>query len=811
MSIAQKSVRSAALLVILLLVSAVSAQVRLASLWQEGTTYYYYSWTPLTGQVDTLWRFKANHDAWVDFPVLFAAGTDGHLYAAGEGGEWLRGALFSADTATGELTTLYDFNDLPNGYDPAPYLYHLGGDVFLGTTNAGGSNGTGVVYRYDAVAHSYTKLLDMPANWQGTGPSLLHTDGNLYIHSYSTIYRYDIAQNTLVPELAMTYAQGGSSVRQMSSHPDGSILIAAPGVPNTNGRIYTLQPGSGSLGTLYQFPDNSLPTAAPNEPLAVSYCAADGALYVSCHRGGPYIYGGLVRIEPGGQRTDLMYYDMQGEDLHDLHWAGNDTLLVTVNGYTPEEITYHRYVRNDTALTVLHDTTHVRLCSWPYYAGQRAYHLVGITRNHAEEQLRRFEWPVADMDTLGSLNHEYIQDITRRMAVRNDGRPVFLANSSWYRTYLMRYHPGSGVVDTIAYAERSGGLTSLMPLLQGDTLLVGTDALPGTNDWYIYTWNVVTGVRDSLFVFPEGSLPITRLTDTGNGIYYCSGYSDGVTVLFQVDLVAQAVTVAHTFTEAEGYWTNEDMLLASDGRLYGTTRHGTTFGGALFSFDPAQQQFSLLHQFNTLDGQSPRDRLYERTVNGQQVLVGFTATSPGRAYHFGLTDHALTWMTPLNTPDCDYYWWSRWVLASDDQLYSMNFFQTWQVDSAHFMRVDPTTGAVDCVQVYDITYGSGAVEMIDFTELGGGIHTAVPGAHAPGRGALSLAQDGPHVRFTWNGSEPPVNFRLVDAMGRCVLERPLNGAHSLAVPLHQLPNGLYIAHLSGPHGVLAAVKVMPAR
>jgi hypothetical protein len=72
---------------------AAHAQVRLASLWLEGTTYYYYSWHSSTGAIDTLWRFKANADAHLLGRGRLAMGTDGLLYGTGDGGEWLRGAL----------------------------------------------------------------------------------------------------------------------------------------------------------------------------------------------------------------------------------------------------------------------------------------------------------------------------------------------------------------------------------------------------------------------------------------------------------------------------------------------------------------------------------------------------------------------------------------------------------------------------------------------------------------------------------------------------------------------------------------------
>lgn len=786
---------------------AAHAQVRLASLWLEGTTYYYYSWHSSTGAIDTLWRFKANADAHLLGRGRLAMGTDGLLYGTGDGGEWLRGALFSADTALGAITAHYAFNDVPNGSRPHPDLYHLGNNLFLGTTTEGGENGTGVVFSFDATAGTYTNLLDLPAVWPTTQLTLMHNDGHLYLYGGSSVHRYDVAQNSLTTELQLTFAQGGTNIRDMISQPDGSILMACVVATGTNGRIYRYEPGSGVVDTWYEFVYNASPTSVPSYPVALSRNAADGLLYVSCIRGGPSMRGGLVRINPMiNQRVDLHYYTGQGEDLHDLHWAGSDTLLVTVNGYSTEEVYYHRHIRGGATTTVLHDQTGVDLASRLHYAGQRAYHFVSLVDNYTEQELRRWDWIAADMDTLDVLRFEPVGTVSHDLSVRPDGTALLITSSYWDRKFLLSYDPLAGTMDTLATADRSAGFQGFMPLVQGDSLLLGFDARPLSPDWFLYRWGLATGVHDSIAPFPVNWMPITRLIAAGNGLYYCGGSSGTISGFFKVDLAAPSVELVHTFTTAQGHWINEDLLLASNGKLYGTARFGGINNrGTLFSYDPAQEQFELIHQF-PVGYQGPVDRLYERTEGGQQVLIGFTELSPGRAYRLDLGTNTFTWLTPVNTPGCNYSWSARWRLASDGQLYSLNIDQGVPLENARFHRVDPSTGAVTCLQPYDIGYGSGDVEMIDFTEIDGAMVLTAPGQATVAEQALLVEQLAAGAWFTWSGQDAATGFQLFDALGRCILRRSLNGTRRWFVEASELPNGLFIGAVLCADGTVALAK-----
>lgn len=786
------------------------AQVRLASLWVEGTTYYYYGWHTATGSVDTLWRFKANNDAYLYGRGRMAMGDDGRLYGTGDGGEWLRGALFSADTATGSIVTHHTFHDVANGYMPHPDLYHVGENRFVGTTTEGGANGTGVVYAYDATMGTCTDLLHFPADWQPVGVTLLHSDGHLYLYGGTSVHRYDVAANTLTLEFQLTFAQGGTNIRDMISQPDGSILMACVVSQGTNGRIYRFEPGTGVVDTWFEFIYNNSPTAVPSYPVALSRNADDGLLYVSCIRGGPDTRGGLVRINPMiNQRLDLHYYTAQGEDLHDLHWAGTDTLLVTVNGYGTEEIFYHRHIRGGATTTVLHDGAEVDLATRLHYQGQRAYHFVSRMDQCTRQELRRWDWIQADMDTLDSLRYEPVAEVSHNMAVRPDGTALLMTRTNCDRRLILSYDPLAGSMDTVATAERSGGILSFMPLLEGDSVLIGGDAPSLSTDWYIYRWSLANGARDSIAPFPVNWMPITRLIGVGDGVYYCGGSSGTISGLFKVDLAVPSVELVHTLANAQGHWINEELLLASDGKLYGTARYGGINNqGTLFSYDPELEQFELIHQFPVGEA-GPLDRLYERTEGGQQVLIGFISVAPGRAYRLDLGTNVFTWLTPLNTPGCNYWWSTRWRLASDGQIYSMNIDQGGPLDNARFHRVDPSTGAVTCLQPYDIGYGSGAIDMVDFTEIDGALTLGASDPDTDAASSLLVGQDAHDAWFSWTGDEPPAVFELYDVLGQRIRQQGLIGARSWRMSIGDLPSGLYFCAVLDGHGVrLATSRVM---
>ncbi len=109
--------------------------------------------------------------------------NDGKLYGMtnGTGGSAVGGAIFSFDPASLSYTSLYNFDGI-NGGRPDGSLVQASNGKLYGTAAAGGSGEVGVVFSFDPVALSYTKLHDFDGTNGGLpyGNLMQASDGKLY-------------------------------------------------------------------------------------------------------------------------------------------------------------------------------------------------------------------------------------------------------------------------------------------------------------------------------------------------------------------------------------------------------------------------------------------------------------------------------------------------------------------------------------------------------------------------------------------------------------------------------------------------------
>ena len=91
-------------------------------------------------------------------------------------------------------------------------------------------------------------------------------------------------------------------------------------------------------------------------------------------------------------------------------------------------------------------------------------------------------------------------------------------------------------------------------------------------------------------------------TTTRGGDLTCNAPS-GCGIVFELDK-AGALTILHTFNDAEGAFPLAGLAPDSEGILYGTTENGGAFSdrGTVFKLDPATGRFTVLHNFGHSSG-----------------------------------------------------------------------------------------------------------------------------------------------------------------------------------------------------------------
>lgn len=98
-----------------------------------------------------------------------------------------------------------------------------------------------------------------------------------------------------------------------------------------------------------------------------------------------------------------------------------------------------------------------------------------------------------------------------------------------------------------------------------------------------------------------GALPVGRLIEVGGKLYGTAytGGGVGYGTLFEYDLLSGSFTTRVNFTHANGSRPSGTMILAGNGKLYGTTEEGGATGeGTLFEYDPATSTHTKKFDFS---------------------------------------------------------------------------------------------------------------------------------------------------------------------------------------------------------------------
>jgi uncharacterized repeat protein (TIGR03803 family) len=258
-------------------------------------------------------------------------GRDGNLYGTTEAGgtNGGNGAVFKIST-NGALTSLYSFTGGNDGATPEAGLVQGSDGSFYGTTEAGGTNGNGTVFKISA-SGALTSLYSFTGATDGAEPIaglVQGSDGYFYgtteaggTNDSGTIFRIS-TDGALTNLYSFSGGNDGAEpVAGLVQGNDGYFYGTTESGGNTNQAF-----GSG-LGTVFQFStDGGLTTLhsfgavtnASGDPLDGAYPEAglvqdsNGYLYGTTSGGGTTGSGTVFKITTGGALTSL--YSFTGRD-----------------------------------------------------------------------------------------------------------------------------------------------------------------------------------------------------------------------------------------------------------------------------------------------------------------------------------------------------------------------------------------------------------------------------------------------------------------------------------------------------------------
>lgn len=231
-------------------------------------------------------------------------GADQWLYGtSSDGGINGFGAIFKVTPAGSNYTILYNFagQAATDGAQPVAALFQGSNGVLYGTTQTGGSNNMGTVYKLNTDGSSYQILhhfMGAPGDGRMPLSSLLQgTDGALYGTTYyggandiGTVFRIDTNGNFAVSRDFSGAQDGSQPIGGLAVGSDGTFYGATRyGGPFDAGVAFRLAFDGSGFSILHAFEVLSADGAQPFAPLIFGN---DGALYGSTFYGGSYLTNG---------------------------------------------------------------------------------------------------------------------------------------------------------------------------------------------------------------------------------------------------------------------------------------------------------------------------------------------------------------------------------------------------------------------------------------------------------------------------------------------------------------------------------------
>ena len=252
--------------------------------------------------------------------------TNGYLYGTTIfGGANSEGTVFKI-TPSGALTTLYSFcpqADCADGRLPYAGLVQATNGYLYGTTESGGANGGGTVFRITPSGTLTTLYSFCPQSQcpDGEGPLaglVQDTNGYLYgtttsggVNGYGTVFK--ITPSGTLTTLYSFCSQpnctdGEKSYAALIQATNGDLYGTTydGGANGTGGTVFRITP-SGTLTTLHSFcSEGTNPDCTDGEnPEAGLFQGTDGNLYGTTSGGGANGVGTVFKITPSGTLTTL--------------------------------------------------------------------------------------------------------------------------------------------------------------------------------------------------------------------------------------------------------------------------------------------------------------------------------------------------------------------------------------------------------------------------------------------------------------------------------------------------------------------------
>jgi uncharacterized repeat protein (TIGR03803 family) len=683
--------------------------------------------------------------------------SDGNFYGtAFFGGQYGPGIIYRV-MPTGVMSVVFAFAGGSTGYYPTGRPIQASDGYLYGTTGWGGTYDSGVFYRL-SLTGAYTVLHSFNSNVEGAQPwssPIPASDGNLYgvttvggANGMGTVYKITTS-GTLTLLHTFAGSDGNGPWGELIQGSDGNLYgTTRYGGTNGLGTVFKMTPG-GTLTILHSFAGG----AEGQWPIGGVIQASDGSLFGGTLNGGPASAGTLFQIKTNGAFVTRYSFGsndgsgpnglIQGQDGNFYGatiWGGSDDGDGTVFQFTPAGVltTLHAFSGSDGSV----------LQSTPVQGSDG--NLYGV----ASRGGAHYHGAIYKVTTAGKFTGLYAfpgssdgETLSPSLMIAKDGN--LYGTAHWNggdfdsgNVYRVTPTGTKTILHSFAfmhgYGNNEEGAYPNSLLQAKDGYLYGTTT-QGGNYAAGTIFKISTGGQLTVlhhFQSTEGSSSLAGLIQDSGGTFYGTaqwGGANSLGVVFKMTSTG-TVTVLHAFAGGkEGANPAASLLLASDGRLYGTTQYGGANNqGTVFKLTTSGQM-TLLHSFTGQngDGAQPIAALIQATDGGLYgTTIGGGANNLGVVFKITTGGTYKTLYSFTGQTDGQYPH-ARLYQASDGYLYG-GAYTGGRIGNGVLFRLSTSgsftllysMGDPDGYKALDLTEGPDG-NMYGNTEHGGGSNASL--------------------------------------------------------------------------------------
>jgi uncharacterized repeat protein (TIGR03803 family) len=237
-----------------------------------------------TNTISTLFSFDTNSTGKSPFGGL-TFGNDGDLYGTtGAGGSAGSGTVFRLNTTTNALTSVANFNNLDGSGSHGTVIFDNNGNLY-GTTVSGGTSNLGAVYKIAAGTSTITALASFTGS-NGSDPEAgltIDGAGNLYgtttlggANNFGTIFKIAAGTSAVTTLYSFDVTSGSYPRGGLTLDTMGNLFgTASAGGASGGGIVYKFSLNSNGFTSLANFPN----TPDSNSPFGPVKIDSHGYLY----------------------------------------------------------------------------------------------------------------------------------------------------------------------------------------------------------------------------------------------------------------------------------------------------------------------------------------------------------------------------------------------------------------------------------------------------------------------------------------------------------------------------------------------------